>query len=1030
MSPIAGMTVRSHIAAALLAASSWTTGAEAATVDLLPSQDNSIFQGSAFEDNSCGDGSHLFAGATASGLFRRALLRFDVAGSLPAGATIDSVTLTLEVDRTIDGQSAAMTLHAVSERWGEGAANCDTVLGGGQGVAAGPGDATWLDARFQQRSWLAPGGDFGAARGAAMVGSLGPAVWSGTDSGNAGMVADVQRWLDRPAQNRGWILIGDEGRTASTRRFSSREGAAAPVLTVDYTSAGASSACCFDDGACTVTDAASCASQGGIPDAADSCVPNPCPQPAGACCSRDESCSDGVARDVCEAGGGAFQGSGSACSDAAVSCGLTPFVDPLPLPAVLQPVGTRADGTPLYEVTMTEERQQLHRDLPPTDVWTYNGTYPGPTIEAIAGQPIAVRHVNRLPAGDGHYLEVDECAHGPSYWQDTARAVVHLHGGHVPARFDGQPEYHILPGENDTYEYPNNQLPATLWYHDHALGITRLNVYMGMAAFYLLRDDFEEDLGLPSGEYEIALAVQDRDFNADGSFYYPATIQDSFFGARVLVNGKVWPYLDVARGKYRLRILNGSQARVYKLRLENLADPAQAIPFELIGTDGGLITAPISLDDFTMAPAERFDVVVDFSGFPAGTEIVLRNDDPAPPAVPNVMKFVVQDEAGHTAALPPTLRPVDPIAESEASATRRFELVRVFEPCAGRRWLINSLDEGGNVIGSEWDEITEYPILGSTEIWEFDNVSASPHPMHMHLVMFQVLERLDKATGQPLPLEPWEQTTWKDTVQVTPGTVVRVVARFEDYPGRFAYHCHILDHEDHEMMRQFQTTNDPASCNDNGVCEPGEDCVSCADCGSVSGAACGNGLCEVGDGEDCDTCPADCAGGGAFCCGAGASCGDPRCTSGFFCRAAPRVPACCGDQLCEGQETAASCAVDCAATCAEDSVTLCLNRGRFRVEVEWRDSRGGAGNGRVVPVSSADSGLFWFFSPENWEILVKVLDGCDINNRFWVFFAATTNVEFTVTVTDSFTGVTREYSNPLGRAADAVTDTAAFATCP
>ncbi|MDT8386513.1 MAG: multicopper oxidase domain-containing protein [Thiogranum sp.] len=910
--------------------------ASAITVTINPSKDNTVFGGAGFETNSCGAGPNVFSGLTADGFARRALLQFDVAGSVPAGSVIDSATLTLTITRTQAGGNSLMSLHALSRAWGEGTVNCDSVRQGGQGAPANDGDATWLSALHNQIAWTATGGDFGVASATASISSANnaSAIWS--SAGNPGMLGDLQNWLDNPAANFGWIMIGDESQTSTARRLNSREGNPAPVLTIDFTATSDVFSCCFADGVCSITGEANCIAAGGIPDAGSStCSPNPCPQPTGACCNTDNSCSDGLARDVCESGGGSFQGGTSACSGPAVNCGLEPFVDALPIPAPVAPVGVRADGVPRYEITMSEVQQQLHRDLPPTTVWTYNGTYPGPTIEAVSGHPIEVKYINNLPVG-GHELAVDSCPHGPNYWSDSSRTVTHLHGGHVPSRFDGQPEYDFMPGEFDVYEYPNNQEAATLWYHDHALGITRLNVYMGLAAYYLLRDDHENSLGLPDGEFEIPLAIQDREFNADGSLFYPAALEDGFFGDRVLVNGKVWPYLNVKQGKYRFRLLNGSQARSYALRLENVADPAQVIPFTLIGTDGGLIDAPLPLAALSMAPAERIDVVIDFSAFAPGTEILLRNDDGALPTLPNVMKFIVAGESGFSGTLPTLLRPVEPILETSAAGTRRFRLERVAEPCAGGEWLVQSLDTAGNVIGEHWDDITEYPVLGSTEIWEFENASAMMHPMHVHLVMFQVLDKTDLATGQPIALEPWEINTWKDTVKVPGNSKVRVIMQFEDYPGKFAYHCHILDHEDHEMMRQFQATFDPAGCNNDGICDAGEDCVSCAaDCGKVSGASCGNGLCEAGDGENCVTCAADCAGqqtgGGKFCCGfddgsvrgpigCGVDAADSRCidtATERFCRMMPRAQACCGDALCEGAEDSATCGADCLDTDAD-----------------------------------------------------------------------------------------------------------------
>ncbi len=956
----------------------------AATVILHPVKDNTIYDGSilagTLQNNTCGAGPDLFAGNNGRNppKARRALLAFDIAGNIPAGSVIDTATLTVTLNLTPDIQPVTMTLHPLTRAWGEGSVDCTGGgVGGGGGGGGGPansGDATWLSAEHLLTPWTTAGGDFGATSASTLATYLvgQPVSWDSASS--PGMITDVQNWLVNPGSNFGWAVLGKEAGPATARRFGSRESLTPPVLTVDFTPPASIEACCFAAGDCALLTAGSCTGQGGTPDAnATSCTPNPCPQPVGACCNQDESCGASVPRDVCEAAGGTFQGSGSVCSS--VDCGLEPFVDALPVPGVLAPTGVRADGVPQYEISMTQQQQQLHRDLPPTDVWTYAGSFPGPTIEATTGQPIEVKYTNDLPANT-HYLAVDTCAHGPNYWDNSPRTVPHLHGGHVPARFDGQPEYDFLPGEFDTYEYPNNQLPATLWYHDHALGITRLNAYMGLAGFYLLRDGFEAGLGLPSGEFEIPLVVQDRQFNPDGSLYYPATLQDHFYGDKVLVNGKVWPYLDVKQGKYRFRLLNGSSARTYDVRLENLANPGQVIPFYLVGTDGGLIDAPLPLNSFSMAPAERFDVVVDFSAFAPGTEIVLRNDNATTPLLPNVMKFIVTAATGFTGPLPAALRAVTPIPEAQAAGTRHFRLIHDSDNCTPGQWLVESLDSHGNITGVNWDDITEYPVLGDTEIWEFDNFTVMMHPMHVHLVMFQVLDKIDSFTGQPIPLEPWEINTWKDTVQVPPHSRVRVIMRFADYPGKFAFHCHIMDHEDHEMMRQYQAIHDPANCNNNGMCEDGEDCISCAtDCAQVTGARCGNGLCEAGDGENCVTCPADCAGdqsgtGVNFCCGYDSGttsnplqCGEDasgnRCidaSQNRFCRLMPRVLACCGDALCEGGETSAACGIDCqdtdtdgfpdAVDSDDDNDSVPDNQDAFPLDpAEWLDTDGdGLGN--------------------------------------------------------------------------------------
>jgi spore coat protein A len=464
-----------------------------------------------------------------------------------------------------------------------------------------------------------------------------------------------------------------------------------------------------------------------------------------------------------------------------------------------------------YDIAITEFKQKLHRDLPPTTAWGYGGTYPGPTIVAGVDQLVTVNWINDLRDSTGtlrteHYLPVDLCMHGPNMNGAAPLTVTHLHGAHVEQDSDGYPEDTIMPGEQQTYYYPNHQLPATLWYHDHALGITRLNVLMGMAGFYILTDPIEPTLGLPSGEYDIGLAIQDRTFNADGSFKYPAVWQDHFFGDKILVNGKVWPYLNVKQGKYRFRMLGGSNSRAYTLRLST------GDPFWAIGSEGGLFTTPVQVDSVTITGGERMEVIMDFSIYAPGTEIILKNSADAPftggsgeGAIPDIMKFIVQGEAGHMAAIPDTLRPVIATPESLSVATRDFILEKKFDACAGSIWTINGL---------HWDDITEKPIINTTEIWRFINPSGITHPMHMHLVMFQVLDRTPFTTvndsiveGTPQPPDSTERG-WKDTVPVYPNEIVRVIATFEDYLGKFAYHCHILEHEDHEMMRQFEVVID------------------------------------------------------------------------------------------------------------------------------------------------------------------------------------------------------------------------------
>ncbi|MDH3520476.1 MAG: multicopper oxidase domain-containing protein, partial [Myxococcales bacterium] len=664
---------------------------------------------------------------------------------------------------------------------------------------------------------------------------------------SAAMAADVQAWFNTPANNFGWILIGNEVDLRSVDRFDTRENTTAanrPALTINFTVAAATGACCATDGSCSVVldPGGACTPPSDYQGSGTSCTPNLCPQPTGACCIPDAvgTCNE-LTASACGAAGGSFQGETTLCAATACPVLPTPFVDALPLPAVAQPISGTPGGVATYDIAMREVQQQLHSELAnPTTVWGYGdgpsgASFPGPTLEATSDQTITVNWINDLrdtsrgnkPLRTEHYLPVDTCPHGAD--DQTPKTVVHVHGAHVTDDSDGHPEATFTPGNQVTYTYPNHQLASTIWYHDHALGITRLNVYMGLAGFFLIRDAVENALGLPSGEYEIPLAIQDRSFNPDGSFKYPAVWQDLVFGETMLVNGKVWPYHDVKQGKYRLRLLNGCNSRVLTLQFcpgSNTSPCPSPATFQVLGQEGGLLPAPVPLSEITLGGGERADVVVDFEPYAAGSEVYLVNSAPAPypgePGVgvlPDVMKFNVLGEAGFQGPVPAALRPLETLLEGDAVRQREFELLKAAgDACSPFVWEVVSTDGlNGPVLGSRWNDVTEFPELGSTEVWRFINRSGMTHPMHMHLVMFQVLDRQffeDQAgsivpIGSPVPPAPHE-AGWKDTVQVAPNEMVRVIARFEDYTGLFPYHCHILEHEDHEMMREFQVVPEPS----------------------------------------------------------------------------------------------------------------------------------------------------------------------------------------------------------------------------
>lgn len=484
---------------------------------------------------------------------------------------------------------------------------------------------------------------------------------------------------------------------------------------------------------------------------------------------------------------------------------LTPYVDPLPIPELLHSKEMRPSPDdrkvtlPFYKVAMREIHQKVHRDLPATRMWGLNTSSPGPIFETRSGHGILVEWSNELPAK--HFLPIDHTLHGAEQDKPEVRAVVHLHGGRTPPKFDGFPQDWTIPGQSVVYYYPNEQDAALLFYHDDAMGISRLNNYAGLQGLFLIRDDLEDSLNLPRGKYEVPLLLCDRNLRSDGQLDYPVSPDpkapwvSGFLSSSILANGKLSPFLNVEPRLYRFRVANGSNGR--SLRLEM----GEALDMQQIGGDQGLLAAPVSTKGILLAPGERADILFDFSPY-AGERILLKCFDG-----PDIMQFRVSSTGTEdNSSMPAKLRPIERIPESRADKTRRLTLDGTGNGLAGT-WL---LDKTG------WQmPITERPVLGSTEIWELVNLTGEQLPIHLHLVRFQLLDRrefdddayqgkgelhfIGPATG-PGP----DEAGWKDTVRCEPGTVTRIIVPFEDYAGKYVWQCQILEHEDNEMMRPFE----------------------------------------------------------------------------------------------------------------------------------------------------------------------------------------------------------------------------------
>lgn len=484
-----------------------------------------------------------------------------------------------------------------------------------------------------------------------------------------------------------------------------------------------------------------------------------------------------------------------------------PYTVPLPIPKVLTPAAT-GKGADRYEITQRETTAEI---LPGTrtGLWTYNGTFPGPTIESRRRRTVRVRHRNELPVP----------------------TAVHLHGGRTPADSDGYPTDLILPdgwpdpehhhggghgaGSHQMadpravtsrvtrdYTFPNDQRAAMLWYHDHRMDFTAPAIWRGLAGLHIIRDDVEDALDLPRGEYELPLLICDRSFEADGSLRYPALdpalrerpgVQGPYaagvLGDVILVNGAPWPVHEADAARYRLRLLNGSNARHYDL--EAVTDDGSRLDLVQIGSDQGLLAAPVTHTRVPMAPAERYDVVVDFRGLKPGSRVRLRNRLGSG-RTREVMAFRIARKARggerNGGRVPDRLADDLPgWHRSQATAVREFAF-RAGHMQHGRGWLI-----GGRAFDPVRTDVSTR--LGSVEVWRL--VADVHHPIHLHLVGFRVLSR---GGGPPLP----QDAGLKDTISLRPGESAEIITRFDGYRGRYLFHCHNAEHEDMGMMANLE----------------------------------------------------------------------------------------------------------------------------------------------------------------------------------------------------------------------------------
>ena len=434
-----------------------------------------------------------------------------------------------------------------------------------------------------------------------------------------------------------------------------------------------------------------------------------------------------------------------------------------------------------FELAAETARRKLSEGAA-SDVYTLNGSLPSPTIRVKRGETLDISYQNRL----------------------KEESIFHWHGLTVPPDMDGHPKDVIKPGETYDYRFNISQRAATHWYHPHPHGRTGSQIYHGLAGFFIVEDEEEQSLNLPSGEYELPLIIQEKQINDQGKAVYDLNMMDrmmGFFGNQLFVNGIHAPYHEVANRFYRLRLLNSSNARILEL---SLSDDNS---FYVIGSDGGLLDRPYEVSSVTLAPAERADLLVDFGQYETGDTLRLiahhvngmgnmmngmmdnggmmqeqqRSDEAAP-----LIEFRVTKEEQESFQLPETLAGLSFPDEADAERTRRFDLSM-------------KMMQGSSINGRFFEmlRVDEEVPQGALEVWEFRNDRMMPHPMHIHATQFKVLSR---SQGNLSPRE----RGWKDNVLVNSGETVRVLVKFDAPKGMYVFHCHNLEHADNGMMANFK----------------------------------------------------------------------------------------------------------------------------------------------------------------------------------------------------------------------------------